>query len=395
MYFKLQVLRKLHVKSEPSQSVHGACNNLNSDSNRNQADHTPKSKGIAIISRYPNSHDDNHKDGYNLITQPAHSSPPPHPAAVHGGGNGNAADEKSPSLPPRIVHDSTKAMPIRVKPEAPQPPSSSAITSSRNKENPVQCNEVTSSDGEGTPPPPPLPRRGPPTTATAPASGGVPSGVNARKSLSRELAALKQSNNTRLNENNVSTSPPPTTAAVDGPSKRTRRQSGPFPVVMTAAASKSEVVQTSKQQQPPLPSRRSIFIPKEEDSDAENNLPSHRQTRNSSGGGQHPVNSTNCLNGNAGNGNDMTQSKKPRGSPEVVSPRVLRPRNTPTPMKPDRKRQRSNENPNGISSKMLRRTATATSILASSAATRASTAAFKAAAAASTSRLKNLRRRMN
>ena len=99
------------MKSEPSQSVHGACNNLNSDSNRNQADHTPKSKGIAIISRYPNSHDDNHKDGYNLITQPAHSSPPPHPAAVHGGGNGNAADEKSPSLPPRIAHDSTKALP--------------------------------------------------------------------------------------------------------------------------------------------------------------------------------------------------------------------------------------------------------------------------------------------
>ena len=369
------------MKSEPSQSVLGACNSLNSDSNRNQADHTPKSKGIAIISRYPNSHDDNHKDGYNLITQPAHSSPPPHPAAVHGAGNGNAADEKSPSLPPRIVHDSTKAMPIRVKPEAPQPPPSSAITSSRNKENPVQCNEVTSSDGEGTPPPPPLPRRGPPTTATAPASGGVPSGVNARKSLSRELAALKQSNNTRLNENNVSTSPPPTTAAVDGPSKRTRRQSGPFPVVMSTV-SKPEV---TCNKQPPLPSRRSILIPKEEDSDAENNLPSHRQTRNSGG---HPAGGL-----NEGN-NDMTQSKKPRGSPEVVSPRVLRPRNTPTPMKPDRKRQRSNES-NGISNKMLRRTATATSFLASSTATRASTAAFKAAAAASTSRLKNLRRRMN
>lgn len=322
---RAQVLRKMHAVNKEPDTVPVPSSMGDPGTPQEQ----PKSKGIAIISRYPNSNDDNQKHGHNLIS--------------NSSSNVQEADEGSPtSLPPRIIHDSTKSQPMRVKPEAVvnQPPSMPLGTKS---ENPVQCNEVSSSDGESTPPP--VPRR-------SQNSGGS---HGPRKSLSRELAALKQSN--RINE-----APSPQ----DGPSKRTRRQSG-GPTAMASKSGQRFLVSGNKQQDrplPPLPSRRSILLPPQEDSDAENNLPNNRQTRNS----------------------NLTPgpSKKTR-APEV-SPRMLRPRNTPTPMKPDRKRQRSYE-PNAISSKMLR--------TAQPTATRASTAALKAAAAASTSRLKNLRSRMN
>ena len=191
-------------------------------------------KGISIISRYPNSQIQEQKQGQNLIKE----SP------------------KGPiSQPPRIVHDSTNSAPVTVHPEKPQP---------------LQCNEVSSSDDDT---PPPVPKRpigghGQNSKATATKDN------NARKSLCRELAALQQE---------------------DGPAKRTRRQSGP----------------ASKRPPPPLPHRRSII--QQEDSDAENNLPSHRQPK-----------------------------KRPK-TPEVVSPRVLRPRNTPQTPQETRKRQRSFE----------------------------------------------------
>ena len=113
--------------------------------------------------------------------------------------------------------------------------------------------------------------------------------------------------------------------------QRTRRQSGP-PV-------------------PPLPSRRSI-IPHSEDSDAENNLPNHRQAQKVTL--VHPPTTS----GSGAPG-------KPHGHPKTpeVSPRILRSRNTPTPLRSsapgqDRKRQRPSFEPvasvgsSGISSKM-------------------------------------------
>ena len=310
---RAQVLRKMHaVKKEP-ETVPVPASMVEPGLPQEQ----PKSKGIAIISRYPNSNDDGQKHGHNLISNNSQVI---------------EADEGSPtSLPPRIVHDSTKSMPMRVKPDPATTPNQPQ-PSVKSENNPVQCNEVSSSDGESTPPP--VPRR-------SQNSGNL----GPRKSLSRELAALKQSN--KINE----------APSTDGPSKRTRRQSGGMAMTSKAGNKQPPL--------PPLPSRRSILIPKEEDSDAENNLPNNaRQTRNS----------------------NLTPGPSKKSRTPEVSPRMLRPRNTPTPMKPDRKRQRSYE-PNGISSKMLR--------TAQPTATRASTAALKAAAAASTSRLKCLRSRMN
>ena len=159
---------------------------------------------------------------------------------------------KGQTQPPRIVHDSTNSAPVTVHPEKPQP---------------LQCNEISSSDDETTPPP--VPKR---------PLGGHNNKATAAKSLNRELAALQQE---------------------DGPAKRTRRQSGPA---------------TKRQAPPPLPHRRSII--QQEDSDAENNLPSHRQP-----------------------------NKRPK-TPEEPQTRVLRPRNTPqTPQlsQETRKRQRSFE----------------------------------------------------
>ena len=224
---RAQVLRKKReanqaIREEAASETHAA----------NEAKEQEK-KGISIISRYPNSVNHEQKTGQNLIKD----SP------------------KGQTQPPRIVHDSTNSAPVTVHPEKPQP---------------LQCNEISSSDDETTPPPvPKRPLGGHNNKATAKDN-------TARKSLSRELAALQQE---------------------DGPAKRTRRQSGP----------------ATKRPPPPLPNRRSII--QQEDSDAENNLPSHRQP-----------------------------NKRPK-TPEV-SPRVLRPRNTPqTPQlsQETRKRQRSFE----------------------------------------------------
>ena len=99
---RAQVLRKLHTQ--------------NQENIQQQQQQQPNKKGIAIISRYPNSSDSGAKNGQNLI----------------------GTSPKSDSNPPRIVHDSTKPAPLRVQPSEP---------SSR----PLQCNEVSSSDDETTP----------------------------------------------------------------------------------------------------------------------------------------------------------------------------------------------------------------------------------------------------
>jgi len=244
----------------------------------------PKTKGIAIISRYPNSTDDGAKIGNNLI------------GSTHEGGQGPTGSGNGSTQASRIVHDSTKPAPKRVQP----------IENSGKP--PLQCNEVTSSDDE-TNTTPPVPKR-------SSSSANMKAKFNKNKSLNRELAALQQDHDGKnsLNDNN----------------QRTRRQSGP-PL-------------------PPLPSRRSI-IPHSEDSDAENNLPNHRQAQKVTL--VHPPTTS----GSGGPG-------KPHGHPKTpeVSPRILRSRNTPTPLRSapgqDRKRQRPAFEPvasvgsSGISSKM-------------------------------------------
>ena len=120
----------------------------------------PKTKGIAIISRYPNSTDDGAKIGNNLI------------GSTHEGGQGPTGSGNGSTQASRIVHDSTKPAPKRVQP----------IENSGKP--PLQCNEVTSSDDE-TNTTPPVPKR-------SSSSANVKAKFNKNKSLNRELAALQQ-----------------------------------------------------------------------------------------------------------------------------------------------------------------------------------------------------------
>ena len=155
---RAQVLRKLHQKPAESLSTKPSVAEVGAGEGPQKV-----TKGIAIISRYPNSADDGAKTGQNLI--------------------GTSGAEGPSVAPPRIVHDSTKSAPLRVQPEVPTRP-------------PLQCNEVSSSDDESTPP---VPKRQ--------ATGSNPALANRRSNnMSRELAALQNT---------------------DGPYKRTRRQSGP------------------------------------------------------------------------------------------------------------------------------------------------------------------------
>ena len=120
----------------------------------------PKTKGIAIISRYPNSTDDGAKIGNNLI------------GSTHEGGQGPTGSGNGSTQASRIVHDSTKPAPKRVQP----------IENSGKP--PLQCNEVTSSDDE-TSTTPPVPKR-------SSSSANMKAKFNKMKSLNRELAALQQ-----------------------------------------------------------------------------------------------------------------------------------------------------------------------------------------------------------
>jgi hypothetical protein len=118
-----------------------------------------KTKGIAIISRYPNSSDDGAKIGNNLIGST-------HEGGPTGSSTGNGSTQAS-----RIVHDSTKPAPKRVHP----------IENSGKP--PLQCNEVTSSDDE---------TNTPPVSKRSSSSANMKAKFNKMKSLNRELAALQQ-----------------------------------------------------------------------------------------------------------------------------------------------------------------------------------------------------------
>merc|ERR1712110_97649 len=251
------ILKEIPAVAEPV-----AVEQSQPQSQHSQQQPPPKTKGIAIISRYPNSPDDGAKAGQNLIV----------PAATNEGSSIS-------TLAPRIVQDSTKPGPKRVQPEH-----------SVNKP-PLQCNEITSSDDE-TNTPPPVPKR----------STKIELQGTNRKSLNRELAALQQDHD---GKNSLNTT-----------NQRTRRQSGPV-----------------NQPPPPLPSRRSI-IPHSEDSDAENDLPNLRQAKKA------------LVAATTSNAGSRPAQSNPK-TPEATSPRVLRTRNTPTPLRStsERKRQRSTFEP--------------------------------------------------
>jgi len=140
----------------------------------------PNAKGLAIISRFPNSKKSEEASGKNLVKAETIT--------------------KETNASSRIVHDSSKTEPTKInvtkpnKPETksvPDPsisepqPSTSSVPPSSSETNPdIQVNEISSSDTES---PSAEPRTAPPLV---PAPSAAPKPTQTRKSLSRELASL-------------------------------------------------------------------------------------------------------------------------------------------------------------------------------------------------------------
>ncbi len=305
---RAQVLRRLHSNSlvpPPQQQQQSSQQQVS----QNQDVAKKSDPGIAIISRYPNSRDNGQKHGQNLVAKGAGSNEP----RSHSPITASSPGDNVPSLPPRIVHDSTKPAPLKLKPA----PAVDVHDGGNNKK-PVQCNEISSSDDESTPPP--VPKR--------PAGGHPKNGLSAnnnrgpRKSLNRELAALQASDD-------------------GGPSRRTRNQSGHHASVAALAP-----ILKNRPPKPPLASRRSVVAlnGNNEDSDCENNLPSARQTRKT-------VTASNTKRSRTSMASTTAAAKTPE-----ISPRVLRSRNTPTPILKGvaEKRKRRSFEPGNLAAKMLK-----------------------------------------
>ena len=141
----------------------------------------PNSKGLAIISRFPNSKKSEEASGKNLVK--------------------TETITKDTNTSSRVVHDSSKTEPTRInvtksnKTETksvpdpsisePQPSTSSSVPPSSSETDPdIQVNEISSSDTES---PSAEPRTAPPLV---PAPSAAPKPIQTRKSLSRELASL-------------------------------------------------------------------------------------------------------------------------------------------------------------------------------------------------------------
>lgn len=141
----------------------------------------PNAKGLAIISRFPNSKKSEEASGKNLVKAETIT--------------------KDTNASSRIVHDSSKTEPTKInvtkpnKPETksvpdpsisePQPSTSSSVPPSSSETNPdIQVNEISSSDTES---PSAEPRTASPLVP-APRAASKP--TQTRKSLSRELASL-------------------------------------------------------------------------------------------------------------------------------------------------------------------------------------------------------------
>lgn len=158
---RAQVLRKQRDAGRGSQAVapvKKACDNSNAPPLPPKPHSKHPNKGLAIISRFPNSSKPEEAAGKNLV-------------AVK-----DDAVKSAESSSQRIVHDSSKTEPTKVnvvKPGKEEDPSSPGLKASSSSSSQVQVNEVTSSDCEESP------------TKAVPAPRPAP-----RKSLSRELASL-------------------------------------------------------------------------------------------------------------------------------------------------------------------------------------------------------------
>lgn len=99
------------------------------------------SKGIAIISRFPNSKNSQEQLGTNLVA----ASPTP-----------KSPESLEPALATRIIHDSSKSAPVRmlVAPNVAQASHPQPQPPRKFGDSKIQCNEVTSSDNECDTPPP-------------------------------------------------------------------------------------------------------------------------------------------------------------------------------------------------------------------------------------------------
>jgi len=177
---RAQVLRR---QRDAAKGIHQpkklACNNTDAPPLPPKPQAKPN-KGLAIISRFPNSKKPEEASGKNLVTTKEEGIVTTATKAADGSS--------------RIVHDSAKTEPTKVsvakpnKPEdlpapataaAPSESSTSSSSSTSTTESDIQINEVTSSDSES------------PSSAPEPAtkSQSAPKAVP-RKSLSRELASL-------------------------------------------------------------------------------------------------------------------------------------------------------------------------------------------------------------
>ena len=259
-------------------------------------------KGIAIISRFPNSKKESEQQGTNLVATPKPS--------VDVSSNGDSPT----AFATRIVHDSSKIAPLkmRVSPKSTLQQRSSLadnilaakIGGSRKVEeatstssdelarlaekkasssqgdqqvpNKIQCNEISSSDNEcDSPAPPPLPSR--------PPGGHRPSSTPATKA-DPPTEGHREPQPTSILRKNVTTSNVLSTA-VSGPMTRTRQQSGPAQAATRPAPNMSP-------SPPPIPAkmRRSI-IPGYSgyNSDSENQPAQANKVNNlaTPGGGRH------------------------------------------------------------------------------------------------------------
>ncbi len=226
-------------------------------------------KGIAIISRFPNSKKESEQQGTNLVATPKPS--------LEVTNNGDSVT----AFATRIVHDSSKIAPLkmRVSPKSTlqqrvsqadnilaakiggsrkvEEATSTSDELARRAEkkasssqgdqqvpNKIQCNEISSSDNEcDSPAPPPLPSRPPgghrPSTASASKVDPPAVGLNKPMSILRK----------NVTTSNVLSN------TVSGPMTRTRQQSGP------AQAATRQTSNTSPSP-PPIPAkmvRRSIL----------------------------------------------------------------------------------------------------------------------------------------
>ena len=178
---RAKVLRRLHGLESPHPKLQltqpiiqpNKTETPASGSDKEPSTPTP-SKGIAIISRFPNSRNESEQQGTNLVAAPSTTAP---------------TESGDSPLATRIVHDSSKSAPMRmlVSPVSQQqrkfetenkfsdkPKHAAAVTAIAQKigeplKDKIQCSEVSSSDIEcDSPAPPPVPSR--PTGGHRPAN---------------------------------------------------------------------------------------------------------------------------------------------------------------------------------------------------------------------------------